>query len=131
MTQEAFIKELDKQGYSYEIEGDRIIVTNKRYVNLDALTSLPLGVEFRNEGNVILTSLTSLPPGIEFKNNGEIILTSLTSIPPGVEFKNEWAVYLKSLIGGYSNECEFLKSIKGIRSKRLLNMMIKQGLFER
>jgi hypothetical protein len=128
MTQEAFIKVLDKKGYSYKMEGDRIIVTHRKFVDLGDLTSLPTNVEFRNDGNLLLRSLTSLPPGVEFKNNGEILLNSLTSLHPGVEFKNEWAVNLQSLIGGYSNEWK-VSNIKGISSKRLLNLMIKQGVF--
>ena len=54
MTQKAFIKVLDKKEYSYEIEGDRIVVTCKGGVDLDSLTSLPLGVEFKNGGDVYL-----------------------------------------------------------------------------
>ena len=41
MTQEAFIKILDKKRYSYEIEGDKIVVTHKGKLNLDSLTSIP------------------------------------------------------------------------------------------
>ena len=98
MTQEAFIKVLDKKDYSYEIEGDRIIVTYR--------------------GRVFLESLTSLPPGVEFKNGGSVFLKSFTSLPPGVEFKNGGSVQPYSKF-----------NIKGIDSKRLLNVMIKQGVF--
>ena len=68
MTREEFIKELDKSNYSYRIEGNKIVVTNKMGVNLNSLTSLPSGVVFKNGGNVYLSSLTSLPPGVEFIN---------------------------------------------------------------
>ena len=150
MTREEFIKVLEeKRGYSYEIEGDRIIVTHngqvdlrslpslppgvvfkgKGYVLLDSLTSLPSGVEFRNGWDVDLRSLTSLPPGVEFRNGGDVRLDSLTSLPPGVEFKNGRSVYLGYLIGRWFKEWK--GNIKGIASKRLLNMMIKQGVFER
>ena len=98
MTQEAFIKVLDKKDYSYEIEGDRIIVTYR--------------------GRVFLESLTSLPPGVEFKNGGSVFLKSFTSLPPGVEFKNGGSVQPYSKF-----------NIKGIDPKRLLNVMIKQGVF--
>ena len=70
MTREAFIKALDKKRYSYEIEGDKIVVTHKGDVYLRFLTSLPLGVEFRNKGQADLRSLTSLPLGVEFRNSG-------------------------------------------------------------
>jgi hypothetical protein len=53
------------------------------------------------EGSVYLDALTSLPPGVEFKNKRDVDLRSLTSISPGVEFKNGGDVYLESLIGGW------------------------------
>jgi len=149
MTQEAFIKVLKKKGYSYEIEGDKIVVNRKGDVWLVSLTSLPPGVVFRNEGDVYLNALTSLPPGVEFRNGGGVNLYdltslppgvvfrngggvglgSLTSLPPGVEFRNDGDVNLDSIIGGWFDEWE--GNIEGIGSKSLLNMMIKQGLFER
>ena len=109
MTQEAFINVLDEEGYSYEIEGDRIVVTYGYGVDLSALTSIP--------------------PGVEFKNGGYVDLESLTSLPPGVEFKNGEDVYLGLLIGRWFDEWQ--GNIEGIDSKRLLNVMIKQGVFER
>ena len=109
MTQEEFIKVLDEEGYSYEIEGDRIVVTYGYGVDLSALTSIP--------------------PGVEFKNGGYVDLESLTSLPPGVEFKNGEDVYLGLLIGRWFDEWQ--GNIEGIDSKRLLNVMIKQGVFER
>ena len=149
MTQEAFIAILDEEGYSYKIEGDKIVVTHNGYVDLRSLTSLPPGVEFRNGWDVDLRSLTSLPSGVEFRNGGDVdlrsltslpsgvvfnnggsvYLGSLTSLPPGVEFKNEGDVDLEYLVGGrFSN---WKGNIEGIDSKRLLNVMIKQGVFER
>ena len=103
MTQEAFIKVLDRKDYSYKIKGDLIVVTYKGSVSFDALTSLPPGVEFRNGGYVVLPSLTSLPSGVVFKNGEDVYL--------GRWFK-EWK-----------------GNIEGIDSKRLLNVMIKQGVF--
>ena len=149
MTREEFIKILDKKGYSYEIEGDKIVVTEDGDVDLYSLPSLPPGVEFKNGGFVDLQSLTSLPPGVTFKNKGYVNLRSLTSISPGVvfnnvgvvnlrsltsispgvEFKNGGNIRLDSLIGGKFDE--WAGNIEGIDSKRLLNMMIKQGVFER
>ena len=154
MTGEAFIKELDKKGYSYEIEGDRIIVNwnwhvylnaltslppgvvfkNKGVVYLDSLTSLPRGVVFNNKGvvnggGVNLRSLTSLPPGVVFRNEGRVYLDSLTSLPPDVEFRNRGYIKLKSLMGGYFDDWK--GNIEGIDNKRLLHVMIKQGVFER
>jgi hypothetical protein len=109
MTREEFIAILDEKRYSYKIEGDKIIVTYRGYVDLEDLTSLPPGVVFNNGGNVYLDSLTSLPPSVEFKN--------------GVD------VYLRSLTGGYFSERK--GNIEGIDPKRLLNFMISKGVFER
>jgi hypothetical protein len=96
---------------------------------LVSLTSLPPGVVFNNGGNVFLYRLASLPPGVEFNNGGNVDLRRLTSLPPGVVFNNGGMVYLPSLIGGEFDDWE--GNIEGIEYKRLLNLMIKQGVFER
>ena len=147
MTRKQFIEILNKQRYSYEIQGDKIVVTHKGGVWLNSLTSIHPGVVFRNEGNVNLESLTSLPPGVEFRNGGGVGLGSLTSLPsgvvfnnggavglgalpslpPGVEFRNKGQVWLDALIGGGFQDWK--GNIEGINSKRLLNKMIKQGVF--
>lgn len=126
MTREEFIKKLNK-GYSYKLEGDKIVVTDGGSVALGSLTSIPTGVEFKNGGDVYLGSLETLPLGVEFKNGGSVYLRSLTYITPGVEFNNRAGVYLSPI--EWFNEWE--GSIEGIDSKRLLNVMIKQGVFER
>ena len=105
MTREKFIEVLDEKGYSYEIEGDKLVVTH--------------------EGGVDLESLTSLPPGVVFRNEGFVDLNALTSLPPGVVFENRRGVYLRALIGGEFHEWE--GNIEGIDSKMLLNLMIKRG----
>jgi hypothetical protein len=66
---------------------------------------------------------------VGFKNKGGVYLKSLTTLPPGVEFKNESGVYLESLIGGWFNHWK--GNIEDIDSKRLLDLMINKGLFER
>jgi hypothetical protein len=86
-------------------------------------------VEFNNNGTVYLRSLTSLPPGVVFNNKGYVGLGSLTSLPPGVEFNNEGNVSLESIIGCWFDDWK--GNIKGVDSTRLLNLMIKQGVFER
>ena len=128
MTREEFIKVLDDKGYSYEIEGNKIVVTGG-YIGLNSLTSLPPGVVFNNWSSVNLTSLTSLPLDVKFENGGSVYLDSLTSLPPGVEFNNRGYVYLDDLLGRYFNEWN--GNIEGIDSKRLLNLMISKGIFER
>ena len=131
MTREEFTKQLDKKKYSYEIEGDKIIIISGYGgdVYLNALTSLPPGVEFRNKDHVGLESLTSLPPGVVFKNGGYVYLRSLTSLPPDVEFNNGGDVWLRDIIGGFFNKWK--GNIEGVDEKRLLNKMISLGIFER
>ena len=115
MTREEFIEVLDSKDYSYEMKGDRIVVTQEG------------GIGFFDEGSVDLQSLTSLPPGVEFRNEGSVWLRALTSLPPGVEFKHRGNVYFKSLMGGRFSD--WRGDIEGIDSKRLLNLMISKGLF--
>jgi len=86
-------------------------------------------VVFSNGGEVSLSSLTSIPTGVVFRNGGSVGLESLTSIPSGVEFRNRYDVGLTLLIGGWFSNWK--SNIEGIDSKMLLNLMIKQGVFER
>lgn len=124
MTREEFIEILDKEGYRYVIEGDKIIVTNQNIsaygVELSVFLStktLPPGVVFKNEGTVYLGSLETLPrdvvfnnggsvsfsiletlpPGVVFNNRGDVGFSSLKTLPPGVVFNNKGSVHLKSL----------------------------------
>ena len=76
-----------------------------------------------------MDALTSLPPGVEFRNGGNVWLRSLTSLPPGVVFENEGYVYFKSLMGGRFSD--WRGDIEGIKPNMLLNKMIKDGLFDR
>lgn len=159
MTREGFIQVLEEGSYSYKIEGDKIVVltgtsnefTYHIFVDLRSLKSLPPGVVFKNRGDVHLESLKSLPPGVEFKNGGHLHLESLKSLPPDVQFRtwDEGMVYLNSLtsippevqfstasvrldsIVGDEWFSQWKGNIKGINSRRLFNLMIKQGVFER
>ena len=126
MTRDEFIKVLEKKGPSYEIEGDKIVVSYfNKDVDLDSLETLPPGVEFENRGDVYLRYIETIPPGVVFKNGGHVYLRSLETLPPGVEFNNGEDIYLASLrwLNHWSG------NIEGIDSKRLLNLMIKQGVF--
>jgi hypothetical protein len=129
MTREEFIQELDNRNYSYNIEGDKIAVTEKGTVDLQSLPSLPPGVVFNNGDDVYLNPLESLPHGLEFNNGGTVYLSSLTSLTPGVVFNNGDDVALKSLIGGWFSQWE--GNIKGVDSKKLLNFMVSKGIFEK
>jgi hypothetical protein len=126
MTQKEFIKKLEEEGYSYETQGIKTLVIQEGGVWLHSLTHLPPGVEFKNEGGVYLDSLTHLAPGVEFKNAGVVWLHSLTHLAPGVEFKNVGGVRLPSL--GLDTG-KWVGNIEGIEGKRLLNLMIKRGMF--
>jgi hypothetical protein len=132
MTREEFIKILEEEGYSYEIENeDKIIITYPGGVWLDSLETLPPGVVFKNGRDVWLESLETLPPGVVFKNVRDVNLESLKTLPPGVEFRNGGDVYLNSLmkiltgVSFDSWEC----NIEGVDPKRLLNLMISKGVF--
>jgi hypothetical protein len=129
MTQEKFVKVLDKGRYSYMIEGDRVIVTHPGYVNLKSLQTLPQGIEFNNKGDVNLHSLQTLSQGIVFNNVGYVYLDFLETLPQRIEFKNVSGVYLESLMGGWFSHWD--GNIEGIHQVRLLNKMISLGLFER
>jgi hypothetical protein len=147
MTREEFIKILNKKKYSYEMEGNEILVTHQEHVwlssleslppgvqfqnrgsvNLPSLKSLPPGVRFENRGDVGLRSLESLPPGVRFENRGDVGLRSLKSLPPGVQFQNRGDVYLHSLVEGWFKGWK--GNIEGVNPKRLLNLMIDKSLF--
>jgi hypothetical protein len=126
MTREAFI---DVLRCSYEIEGDKIIVTHKGWVVLDLLEEIPSDVHFNNSGGVSLGLLKEIPSGVQFNNGDLVEFNSLKRISSSVQFNNESTVYLRSLTGDGFIYWE--GNIKGINNKRLLNMMIKQGVFER
>jgi hypothetical protein len=133
MTREEFIQILDKKGYTYELVGDKIVIFSGDFNNdikLGALESIPSDVVFRNRGNVYLLSLYSIPPGIIFDNAGSVFFEfMLESISSSVVFNNRLYIYLKFFNGG--NMDVWGGNIKGIHSKRLFNLMIKQKVFER
>ena len=147
MTKKEFKQVLDGKRYSYEMEGNKIVVTRKGTVYLNSLTSIPLDMEFKNKGSVYLNSLTSLPPGAVFSNEGEVGLGSLTSLSPGVIFDNGGAIDLGPLkkippsvvfnnkgwvnLDWFGSSWEWRGNIKGIGGNRLLNKMISLELFNR
>jgi hypothetical protein len=141
ITSSEFIYVLDKMDFIYSIEGDMIIIgsnglSKKGYRDL-------------NHGNINLSALKSLPPNIVFKNTGWIDFESITYVPPGTNFDNGGRVYLDSVteisptanFGDYVTDVwieklrikteEWDLDISGIRDVRILNKMIKDGLFDR
>jgi hypothetical protein len=108
MTRNEFIGELNKKGYRYELEGDKIIVkTLSSYIDLDELETLPDNVIFNNKGDVWVKNLASIPTSVEFRNGGDVSLDRLTG-----DFFEQF--------GG---------NVEGISYMRLLNFMIKKGMF--
>ena len=97
MTHEEFIQVLDKKNYSYEIEGNKIIVTHEGCVDLRYLTSLPSDVVFKNGGYINLERLVSFPTGVEFRNKGEVDLIAVNFLPSDVVFRNEGGVHFRRL----------------------------------
>ena len=93
MTIKRFISILNRKGYSYEMEGDKIIITGNS-VLFEKLSSLPPNVHFNNSGNVHLESITSLPRGIEFNNSGWIVMERLTELPSDVVFNNSGRTFM-------------------------------------
>jgi len=61
MTREEFIEVLEEKGYSYEIEGDNLVVVDDWNVDLRSLETISPGVVFSNEGYVWLESLVGGP----------------------------------------------------------------------
>ena len=131
MTQEAFIKELGIDHYSYKTEGDKIVVTDgDSEGNFDLyLGSIPSDVIFRNPGYVDLLYIDNIPSGVDFRNGGDVRFSSVTSIEKDVHFNNDGEVYLKSIFVSWAHYWK--GNIDGIDSKRLLNKMISMGLFDR
>ena len=155
MTREAFIEILKKKGYSYKLEGDKIVIThgkkgtgldnhiylddlvpdiifaNKGMVKLeDNITSLPYGLEFRNGGEISGSNLEEIEYPLIFQNRGTIQFHRLEKINPGVVFNNKGDVYIKN-IGAIERKARpvgYKKLLEGISDKRLLNLMIKRGL---
>ena len=138
MSMKEFVQEIDKRGYAYKRVGDAIIVNMEPAGNtlsssgtylrmdLDTITSLI----FQGKGALSLYFVKSIPPGVHFNHEGSVSFKYLESIPPGVEFNNRGGVWLGPLSGGdYFHRWE--GNIEGVDSKRLLNLMIKQGVFER
>ena len=130
MTREKFILILETKDYSYELEGDKIIVTAVRDIWLNSIKSIPPDVVFNNRGNVLLDSITSIPYGVEFNNGGIVSLDAIVSISPVVKFNNTGVISLRSLTGNDLFR-EWQGNIEGIHSTRLANSMINKGLFER
>ena len=124
------VREL-RDTYYTEVKGGKIIVSafpdedGSCDIDLREL-EIPSDVIFENEGEVTL-SIEEIPENVEFANEGDVYLYHVENIHPSVKFNNEGDVWLK--VGWFN--LIWKGNIEGIDSKRLLNLMIKQGVFER
>jgi hypothetical protein len=110
-----------------EIPSD-VIFENEGEVML-SIEEIPENVEFANEGDVYLYHVENIHPSVKFNNEGDVYLYHVENIHPSVKFNNEGDVYLRSLTGNWFSK--WGGNIEGIASKRLLNVMISKGVFER
>jgi hypothetical protein len=143
MTREEFIDLLKDKGYSYEIEGDRIIITHEGMVSLLQSVPIPLNleVEFRNDEHVDLNNATELPENIVFNNTNDVYLGCLRNIPKGIKFKNTNDVFIGMNLEDIPSWLEFNNGnyvwlgdvntfkwgckIPGIRGAKIINLLIK------
>ena len=143
MTREEFIDLLKDKGYSYEIDGDRIIITHGGMVSLLQSVPIPLNleVEFRNDEHVDLNNATELPSDIVFNNTNDVYLGCLRNLPKGIKFKNTNDVFLGMNLEDLPSWLEFDNGnyvwlgnvntykwdckIPGIRGSKIINLLIK------
>lgn len=105
---------LEFYDYSYREKGGKILV---------------IGGKTKGKRNIWLSNCVRLPSGVEFINEGNVWLDSLVRIPSGVVFSNSGIVHLTSLVNKTFHSWD--GHIEGIGSKKLLNKMIEDGIFER
>jgi hypothetical protein len=120
---ENFIKSLEDSIKLKRIKSDNFyrIVDDKIYVFGNNGT-----VDFNFTEGVIIYSIyaRSIPADVEFTNYGAVVLHSTQYIDPSVVFNNDGYVLLKVL-----NTENWKGNIEGVDGKRLLNLMIKRGIF--
>lgn len=146
MTRKKFMKYLRDRRYTYDLEGDRIIVNMyNRDLNLLDLRSIPDNVIFKNEGDVAFWDLEEFPRGLEFRNQGDVYANQIESILIPVIFKNSGDISLRNVkkiaphikFENRHGDVFFTTLINtgidtpggSIWSKRVLNLAIKQGVF--
>ena len=109
--------------YSYNENGETLIVSTDGHVNLEDVNYLPSHICFSNNGYVDLSSIETLPEYTVFANDGNIYLDSLKSFSKGVRFKNG-----KDIFGMKFGMIHLVNSldIEGISTQRIINCFIKQ-----
>jgi hypothetical protein len=122
-------KTLTRKRYWHYEQNTQHPFKNGGSVNLESLKSLSPGVLFDNGRHIYLDSLESLSSDVIFNNGGHVFLESIISISPGVVFNNKGDVMMNSFFNHFFGDWE--GKVSGISSKRLLNKMIKDRLFDR
>jgi hypothetical protein len=109
--------------YSYNENGETLMVSTDGHVNLEDVNYLPSHVCFQNNGYVDLSSIETLPEYTVFSNDGNIYLDSLKGFSKGVRFKNG-----KDIFGMKFGMTHLINSldIEGISIQRIINCFIKQ-----
>ena len=157
---EEFIEILEKRGYPYSLQGNKIIITGSKdftigidgippgvVFNNSGVVDIPIDhvsddVEFNNGGYVNLSYVISIGKNVKFKNNGNVFLGKhLNRINSSVEFNNSGAIYtfiisgmkLGDILDDFSYDIQvddWQGNIEGVDSTRLMNLMISKGLFD-
>jgi len=105
-----------------------IVFNNKGDIWLEDVNDLPENVTFNNEGEINLATYTKIPASTKFnEKNGDIFLNSLKSVSPEIQFHNRGILVLGK-IDPRARE-GWKGFVPGIDDKRLINFMIKKGLF--
>jgi len=142
MTREAFIEYLEYKAIDFQIEASgMIVITYDDYdLYLDhTVTEIPSGVEFRTSHQVRCSYVKVVNPNVIFNMQGKwgsepwVWLPHAEKIYPGVEFHNNGSCVLKVFErerrANIKTFRDWKGNIKGIDSNKLLNAMIKQGMF--
>lgn len=128
MTKEGFKELLSKEGYPYRLEGDQIIIDYLYSIEISSPIDIPSGTVFTNSGSVWLSDVKSIDESVIFSNSGHIdlfrkfnenssIVTRIFSTKPSF-----------SRVGNIGN-IEYTTD-RYINGKRLLNLMIKRGIYK-
>lgn len=87
---------LDKEGFNFYEQGNKIIIDEPSLFDLD-VDSIPPDVTFRNGGDIYLDFVTVLPKNTEFENDGHVYVQGVTSLSEGIKFRNKGDVNMESI----------------------------------
>lgn len=138
-----FISYLLNNDIRYLEDGERIIIVEERsfYINLPEIPdniSFESGeaidieglkeincenITFLNNGYVCLPQLENIKGEVIFGNKGSVHAKNLRYIPKTVSFENDGHIFIK---GPYN-----LNSVNHVMDSKVMNAMLKRGIFER